>query len=406
MTTAPPALPVRPASDRADSKPLAGRRFVWSLVPPWDNVWTRQNHFTTRLARLGAEVLYVESPFAAATLWKQGQLGRRLFGHHPRFAQKAPGLTILQTPPLLPGGMHSDVIGRFNARRVAAAVNGWLRARGWTDYTCWCRVPFAALLLDQLAPARVYYDITDDYKHFYQSPRVIERLDRREKRLVARCAKIFYTAERLGALENLRGKPAFLLPTGVDYELFAQAAAPDLPAHPFVAAAAQPVIGYVGLTTDWVDFELLRKLGGRFPGQVVMVGPIHPKVEAQARAIPGLRWTGFVADRAELPRFLKGFAVCLLPFLTNELTRNMNPLKVWEYLATGKPFVSVDLAGLGEARPLVDVAADHEAFLKLVAERLAGDAAGRAAARQQLARRYSWDALFEQLLDHLEPRAN
>src|SRR6266478_2203063 len=93
-----------PHTHAAADQPLRGRRFLWLLVPPWDNVWTRQNHFTTRLAQLGAEVLYVENSFATSTLLKHGELGRRVFCPSNTFKEKAPGLTVMTPPPMLPGG--------------------------------------------------------------------------------------------------------------------------------------------------------------------------------------------------------------------------------------------------------------------------------------------------------------
>lgn len=388
----------RPDSDQ----PLRGHKFVWLMVPPWDNVWTRQNHFTTRLARLGAEILYVEVPFAATTILRERQLLNCFQPEGGRFQEKASGLTVLRPPPLLPGALHSDVVAAVNARIIGHYVRGWIRKRGWSDYTCWCRVPMADVFLNELQPSRVYYDITDDYKHFYQNPRVIGNLDRREKHLTQRCTKIFYTAASLAKLENLQNRPAYLLPNGVDFDLFIQATSPTLSIHPLLETIKQPAIGYVGLTSKWTNFELVEKLGRRFPGQVIMVGPIHPDVESRARSIPGVTWTGFVKDRADLPRFIKGFQVCIMPFVVSHLTQHMNPLKVWEYLATGKSFVSVDIQGLGEARDLIDVACDEDHFLRLVESRLQGEAPERAVARRQLAQQFSWDALFQKLLTHLE----
>ena len=404
MTITATDLPVLGATNRIALAPatrrLRGHRFIWLMTPPWDNVWTRQNHFTMRLSELGAEVLYVEAPFAISTLLRQGQIKKRLWQQTNQFRDVAPGLTVMRAPPFLPGGIHSRAIGAFNARIAARRVNQWLLRRKWGNYTCWCRVPMAVMALQLLKPSRIYYDVTDDYRHFLKSSTAIRELERREKILTQRATKIFYTAASLGSLENLKNKPAFLLPNGVDYELFAQAASPSLPVHPLLKSVKPPVIGYVGLTSIWTDFDLVAKLGRRFPGQVVMAGPVHPKVQAQARAIPGVIWTGFIQERAELPNLIKGFSVCIMPFAVNPLTQNMNPLKVWEYLATGKPFVSVDLDGLGPARSLIDVARGHEEFLQMVTLRLQGDEG--AAQRQRLAKQYSWDSLFESLLDHLE----
>src|SRR5262249_4330298 len=148
-------------------------KFVWALMPPWDNVWTRQNHFVTRLVGLGAEVLYVENPFAATTLLKQG--------HWPKlrstFSERRPGLTIMTPPLLAPGAMHSDWIAGFNAARIARGIKEFTQGRGWMNYDCWCRVPLAQALVDHLRPARIFYDVTDDYRHFSRQPRVAQKLD-------------------------------------------------------------------------------------------------------------------------------------------------------------------------------------------------------------------------------------
>ena len=152
-----------------------------------------------------------------------------------------------------------------------------------------------------------------------------------------------------------------------------------------------------------MDFPLLEMLGQRWPGQVVMVGPIAAEVEARARAIPGIVWTGFV-PQPELPPYLRGFDVCIMPHLTNELRRRSNPLKICEYLAIGKPFVSVDLPAVHPFRGVIDVAADREDFVRLVADNLASSSLPQVVERRQaIARSFSWDRIFETVLGQLYP---
>ncbi len=93
-----------------------------------------------------------------------------------------------------------------------------------------------------------------------------------------------------------------------------------------------------------------------------------------------------------------------MPHVVNELRRRSNPLKLCEYLATGKPFVSVDLPALDPMRHLVEVARDRREFVELVARQLsqAPDPA-RSAQRQAFARSFSWDTIFAQILDRLHP---
>ena len=109
-------------------------------------------------------------------------------------------------------------------------------------------------------------------------------------------------------------------------------------------------------------------------------------------------------DPIELADVLRGFDVCILPHVVNELRRNANPLKVWEYLATGKPFVSVDLPALAPAGSLIRVAKTHDQFLTHVENALAsGQQPETSLERQDVARRYSWNRLSLDLLEHLYP---
>jgi hypothetical protein len=131
-----------------------------------------------------------------------------------------------------------------------------------------------------------------------------------------------------------------------------------------------------------------------------MVGPVHPEVQTIAHEIPGIVWIGFV-PYLELPRYLSSFDVCILPQEVSELRHNANPLKVWEYFATGKPFVSVALRILDPFREIVDVAQSREQFLELVERRLQGESVERAEMRKSLAINNSWDALFNKMMESL-----
>lgn len=382
---------------------LSGRRFVWLLAPPWDNVPTRQNHFARRLARLGAEVLYVENPSAWSSVLKQRRWAELPAGKGAAVAEIEPGLHVMRPSLSVPGGKHSDFVAELNGRLIAGQVRAWTRSRGWTGYDCWCRIPYSLFPLRHLDPAQTIYDITDDYELYESSAHARRKVREREEALLERVDHVFITTAELRQKKSIEDASPRVVPNGVEIDLFARASQAG-EVHPLVAAARQPVIGYVGLTSHWMDFELLEMLGRRWPGQIVMLGPIAAQVEARARAVPGIVWGGFVPQHALGP-YLRGFAVCIMPHLVNELRRRSNPLKICEYLATGKPFVSVDLPALNAFRELIDVAHDREEFVALVEKNLQrASEPAMVARRQAAARAFSWDTIFADVLDQLQPR--
>ncbi len=244
------------------------------------------------------------------------------------------------------------------------------------------------------------YDVTDDYEEYTRSPETRRLIRERERRLVRDADVVFLTTEELRVKENLRGSSHYVVPNGVDYEHFASAADHNCKESHFVSKIQKPVIGYLGLTSSRMDFELVDMIGQRWPGHVLMVGPVDSRVARRVRDISGVVWTGFV-DRRELPHYLCGFDVCILPFQINDQTKRMNPLKVWEYLATGKPLVSVDLPALKRASEVTHIANSRTHFVELIEQCLGqgDDRLGRAS--QAIAREYSWDVIFNQMMEYL-----
>lgn len=380
----------------AASSSQKGRRYVWLLAPPWHDVPTRQTHFAQRLARLGAEILYVENPPALSSVLRQRRWPELPFQRAGKITEVEPGLHVMSPGLSLPGMKRSDALAALNGKLLARRINDFLRPRGWRSYVCWCRVPACLFPLRHLDPAMTVYDITDDYALYEKNPRAREKVRAREDLLLARADQVFITSEELRRHPAIAAAQPTLAPNGVDCDLFGKAGDGGK-VHPM----PKPAIGYIGLTSHWMDFTLLEMLGRRWPGQVVMVGPIAAQVETQARAIPGIVWAAFV-PQPELAPYLRGFDVCIMPHLVNELRRRSNPLKICEYLATGKPFVSVDLPALEPFREVVDVAANREDFLRLVEKRLSTPPDPQLAERRRaLARGFSWDRILDDVLTQL-----
>lgn len=378
---------------------IQGRRFVWLMMPPWDSVWTRQNHFALRLAELGAEILYVEQPVSLTRFARQRRLPDR---YRPQIRSVHERIQVMTPSPVVPGSMKSDLIAELVGRQIGGAVSEFLRQNRWDRYACWHRLPASLYATRHLepAPAMRAYDMTDDYSTYVSGQRA-ENVRRRERELLQMVDLVLVTSPALLRLGTAHNKNIFFIPNGVDYELFAQVGTPAAQRDPSVAHLKSPVIGYVGLIKDWINLDLVAQISERWPGQVLFVGPFDAGMEEKARAIPGIHWTGFV-ERSNLIGYLEAMDICTIPFHVNDQTRASYPLKLWEYMATGRPVVSTDLPAARAGEDLVDIARSEGEFVALIDWLLTqGEDPARGQARRDLARQYSWDNLFQSLLTHL-----
>lgn len=382
------------------SRLVRGRKFVWLLSPTWDNVWTRQNHFVTRLARLGGEVLYVENPPSWTSSCRQKRWRELPMSGMASVREIEPGLRVMKPALSLPGSKGSDFIARINAFLLASQIRRWTDSHGWRQPLVWCRLPHSLFAMERLQPAVTVYDVTDDYEAYESNPSVRRLAKMRQGKLLSCADLVFVTAQPLQA--TVAPAASHWVPNGVEYELFAEASKPGQ-VHALVASMRKPVLGFVGLTSYWMDFELLAMLGQRWPNQILMLGPIAAQIEKRARSIPGIVWGGFVPQQ-NLPPYLRGFDVCMMPYLVNERTRKSSPLKMWEYVATGKAFVSVDLPALDPIRQFIDVARDRDHFVQLVERRLKMGVTAPNPSATGLAKSHSWNAIFQQMMSHLGPK--
>lgn len=187
---------------------------------------------------------------------------------------------------------------------------------------------------------------------------------------------------------------------GVDVALFERAAAtPRLPAE--MAALPRPIIGYAGALAEWIDLDLMEHVARAFPhATLVLVGPaVGPNVRPAERfaSLPNVRWLG-AKPHDELPHYVAAMDVCLIPFRITPLTWGVNPNKLWEYFALGKPVVCTDFSPfVHDFAHLAHVAAMPAAFTDAITAALAQP--GDATARRAAARARDWSTSAKAMAD-------
>jgi glycosyltransferase involved in cell wall biosynthesis len=169
-----------------------------------------------------------------------------------------------------------------------------------------------------------------------------------------------------------------------------------------LAQIPRPILGFVGTLFAFLDFELLEAVARRHADKsMVLVGPIEAHAaEAVARlvALPNVHHVGS-QPQAAIPAFVREFAVCLNPFVRGRVADSVSPLKVYEYLAAGRPVISSPMKALQmeEAGRVVAFGEDAAQFAAEVDRCLSPEVQQADQARRAAVAGYSWDALFERV---------
>jgi glycosyltransferase involved in cell wall biosynthesis len=195
------------------------------------------------------------------------------------------------------------------------------------------------------------------------------------------------------------------VPEGADIDLFTKAALPHTEVPQDMERLRKPVVGYIGVIDFRLDVGLLAHMAKARPEwSFALIGPV--KKDTDLQDLHDLPNVVFFGNRRieELPAYIKGMDACLIPYVLNDYTHHIFPLKLYEYMAAGKPIVATDMA---EMRPYagdeMTIAHTNDGFLAAVEDALAHDSPERAASRRETARGESWDDRVEQVSAILEP---
>ena len=220
----------------------------------------------------------------------------------------------------------------------------------------------------------VVADLIDDQRKWQAKPDYMERVARNYRDILADADLVVANCEPVRqGFRDLR-QDILVVPNGA--EVFEPDKQWELPED--LADLPRPIIGYVGNLRDRIDLALIEKLALRHPGwSIVLVGSAHDAkdVIALAARTANIHLLG-VRPYDEALAYIRHFDVAMMPHLSNSLSENMNPLKLYVYYALGVPIVTTEVANIGDIGPLVSVAATHEDFLAAI-----GDAVTRRAPR-------------------------
>lgn len=303
------------------------------------------------------------------------------------------------TPLVLPLP-SSAFVKRLNRRILQWQIRRALGKIARGPLQIWSFSPDIAYLLDAFPAEKVVYYCVDEYSQFtgYDSRQVL----RDEAELAGRADLLVTTSTPLHQAKSSLNPNSILVPHGVDHAHFSKALSPSLSIPPELAAIPRPRLGFFGLIRDWVNLPLLAAAAVARPDwHFVLLGDAAVDL-APYRNIPNLHFLGR-RPYADLPAYCKGFDIGLIPFVTNDLTHAVNPIKLREYLAAGLPVISTPMPEVEQLGDLVTVVQTPQEFIEAARHLLQSDPADRAR-RSDAMRCMTWPARLEQICDRLCPR--
>jgi glycosyltransferase involved in cell wall biosynthesis len=208
---------------------------------------------------------------------------------------------------------------------------------------------------------------------------------------------VFVTSEPLLQSLGARHSNVHLVPNAADVAHFAKARSENLPRPADLAALKKPLIGFTGSVQHWVDVELIAAGARRRPDwNWVIIGGIHKDI-ACFQGLPNIHLLG-TKPYADLPAYLRQLDVGLVPFEMKPIVFAADPIKVYEYLAAGKPVVSTAIPRLKVFGDVVRIATGPEEFVAQIERALADSSDEAARRRMAVARGHSWESRVEQIV--------
>jgi UDP-galactopyranose mutase len=349
----------------------------------WDFVYQRPQHLLSRFAG-ERRVFFFEEP---------------IFGDEPMrldISQRECGVYVVV--PHLPKELRSEEA----LDSVLKGMIDRLFAEHKIDaHLLWYYTPMACAWTRHLKPLATIYDCMDELSAFKGAPPILKD---REEELFKRADLVFTGGQSLYEAKRHQHPNVYAFPSSIDATHFVQARSITID-PPDQADIPRPRLGFFGVIDERMDIELVRAVAEARPDwQLIIIGPV---VKIDPEELPALSNIHYLGGKsyAELPAYLAGWDVALLPFARNESTRFISPTKTPEYLAAGCPVVSTSIRDV--VRPygqmgLVHIADTPEEFVAAVERAMTGNAAERLREVDAFLSQTSWDRTWKRMTELIE----
>ena len=369
------------------------------------NDWSGENrtssHHVARWLAVRYRVIYVECPGLRAPKGTGRDLRKLAAKLRLALAGPRPQPEGLSVQTLLQIPLHRfDLVRRANRVLMRLSLKLLLRRLGVRAPVTWFVVPHLAGVVGRLGERLSVYYCIDDYASL---PDVdSDAVRAMDEELTRRADLVFVASETLLAGKLSLNRETYVSPHGVDYAHFVSAQDPALAIPDDIAALPAPIVGFFGLVERWIDLGMIEYLAEKRPGWTfLMIGRV---AVPDAPARPNIVYLG-PRPYSTLPAYGKAFAAAIIPYHLTPQVLHANPIKLREYLAMGKPIVSVSTPEIDKFAAHVRIGRSREEMLAhLDAAVGVGLTPAQVEAQTALASTMTWDANLRRVIDRVEAR--
>lgn len=320
--------------------------------------------------------------------------------------QKVQDNLYIMSPLAIP--FHgSELSGKINRAFLLAQVSYYQKKLSFENPILWSFLPNVESLFGSFSEKLSLYYITDDFTQFSGHPAKV--IDKMESCLIDKCDVVIASAKGLAEKKSRMGKNITVVSHGVDHKHFTQALSLSTWGRPAdIKEIKHPIIGFYGEINDWLDLEMLAEAARkRIDWSFILIGRIAVEL-GNIRFLTKLPNVHHLGQKRfeELPAYCAAFDVALIPMKLNELTLNVNPLKLREYLAAGLPVVSAPLPEVLVYSDVVKFATTADELIAAADGWLKKNRKEVAPILSQRVANESWDSKVEEISKIIENRLN
>lgn len=380
---------------------LQGEKILCFSTEDWDTpLPTNKHQLMVRLAKFGNFVLFVETIGIRKPTFQRTDIKRifrRLRKSLSASREQIKNLVVLS--PLVLPAQTARIGVNINKLLLLPRLKRLLKRWQIKEPILWVFNPYAVHFIASLPRRLIVYHCVDDLSLVSgaDSQAILEA----EKTLLGKADLVFASSPLLYEKCHRFNRNTHLQPNVGDFQHFSKVLLPETPIARELGKIKHPIIMFAGnLAAAKVDFELIEQIAGkRIDCSVVLIGPVWKDVTSfrlqRLKRLPNLHLLPPV-PYPQLPSYLKAADMLIIPYLINETTKGVFPLKFFEFLSTGKPVVSTALPSLRQYAEIVPMPETYQGFFRAIDEAIKSEDRNKER-RLELAKKNTWEVRLEEL---------